>query len=124
MILRSVEIRSFRCIRKLHVEFSEGLNVLYGPNELGKSTLVEALRAAFLLPFDYATADDFIPWGTDETPQVVVEFDLPNFANSESSETQLASTRWRVKKAFGRGKGASALLERVTGNGRRSYLKT
>ena len=44
MIVRSLDIRSFRCIRQLHVDFAVGLNVLYGPNELGKSTMVEALR--------------------------------------------------------------------------------
>ena len=118
MILRSLDIRSFRCIRQLHVDFAEGLNVLYGPNELGKSTLVEALRAAFLLPVNSKVAEDFVPWGTDETPQVMVEFELPNRGKPESAETELTSTRWRIKKSFGHGSGASALLERVTGHGR------
>lgn len=118
MILRSVEIRSFRCIRNLHVEFSEGLNVLYGPNELGKSTLVEALRAAFLLPVNSRVADDFIPWESDETPQVLVEFDTSDRKRSEGAAPVPATTRWKVSKSFGRGRAASSLLERVTSHGR------
>lgn len=118
MILRSLDIRSFRCIRQLHVDFTDGLNVLYGPNELGKSTLIEALRAAFLLPVNSKVAEDFVPWGTDDTPQVVVEFELPARAKPKGAETQPAATRWRVRKSFGRGRNQSAILERVTDHGR------
>lgn len=117
MIVRSLDVRSFRCIRQLHVDFAVGLNVLYGSNELGKSTMVEALRAAFLLPVNSKVAEDFVPWGTDETPEVVVEFELPPGAPEESAP-QPAATKWRIKKSFGRGRNQSAILERITGQGR------
>lgn len=118
MILRSLDIRSFRCIRQLHVDFTDGLNVLYGPNELGKSTLVEALRAAFLLPVNSKVADDFVPWGTDETPEVVAEFETPPRESEDAAGTQPAVMCWRIRKSFGSGRNQSAVLEQVTGQGR------
>jgi hypothetical protein len=116
MRLCSLEIRSFRCLRHVRVEFSAGLNVLYGPNELGKSTLVEALRAALLLPVKSKVAEGFIPWGTDEVPQVVVEFE-----QLQSPETQDATptvTRWRLSKSFDTGSRGVARLDRFTAQGR------
>lgn len=118
MILRSISIRSFRCISQLHVDFNTGLNILYGPNEFGKSTLVEALRAAFLLPVNSKVAEDFVPWGTDDTPEVVVEFELSTLPKAERAGTQSATARWRISKSFGRGRNQTAVLERVTEHGR------
>ncbi len=118
MILETLDIRSFRCISHLRVDLTDGLNVLYGPNELGKSTLVEALRAAFLLPVNSKVAEEFVPWGTDETPQVTVEFELPERGQQDCAQSQRRSTRWRIKKSFGSGSAGSAVLERITGHGR------
>ena len=42
-ILR-LHVRDFAAIGEADVEFGPGLNVLYGPNDLGKSTLVDAIR--------------------------------------------------------------------------------
>jgi hypothetical protein len=120
MILRSLDIRSFRCISRLRVEFGDRLNVLHGPNELGKSTLLEAIRAALLLPATATVAEEFVPWGTDETPQVIVEFEVPGTASAQnasaSSDEKTPNTRWRVTKTFGRR--SKSLLERFTGQGR------
>jgi recombinational DNA repair ATPase RecF len=49
MKLVSVRVEHFRCIRTAKIEFAGGLNVLHGPNALGKSSLAHALRAALLL---------------------------------------------------------------------------
>ncbi len=47
MRLRRVEVRSFRKIGHLVVDgLSDGLNVIVGDNEAGKSTLLAAMRAA------------------------------------------------------------------------------
>ena len=49
MWIRQISVRDFAGIRSADVSFDHGLNVLYGPNEIGKSTLVDAMRAALLL---------------------------------------------------------------------------
>jgi hypothetical protein len=81
------------------VELAAGLNVLYGPNDLGKSTLARALRAALLLPSTSTEARDYTPWLGDHVPRVSLTF--------------LDSTgRYhRVTKEFGDGARAQATLE-------------
>ena len=74
MLLRSLEVQNFRSVRQAKVTFGRGLNVIYGPNELGKSTLMEALRAGFLLPVESKAAEEFAPWGMDLIPRVAIEF--------------------------------------------------
>ena len=46
-----VAVESFQAIQRADVEFGPGLNVVYGPNDLGKSTLARhQFRAALLVP--------------------------------------------------------------------------
>lgn len=45
MIIKSLKLSPFAGINDLEVNFSDGLNVLCGPNEAGKSTVVEGLYA-------------------------------------------------------------------------------
>ena len=73
---------------------SPGINLLAGPNELGKSTLFEALEAAFLVPHGTGGArlEGFRPRGGGE-PLVEVDFET-------------GGARWRIRKQFGRGKTA------------------
>ncbi|MEM7199161.1 MAG: hypothetical protein AAF628_02780 [Planctomycetota bacterium] len=91
---------SFGCIETVDVTLGPGLNVLFGPNDLGKSTLGGALRAALLLRHDTAAARDYVPWQSDAVPSVVLELCEAN------------GMRWRVEKFFGSGRRGSALLER------------
>jgi chromosome segregation ATPase len=104
VLLKSLEVRDFRALREATVTFGPGLNVLFGPNDLGKSTLADALRAAFLLPVGSIEARDLTPWGTDHAPSVVLEFE---------SQDRV----WRVTKSFGSGARSSALLQRVGESG-------
>jgi DNA repair exonuclease SbcCD ATPase subunit len=99
VILLSLEVGNFRAVREARLTFARGLNVLYGPNDLGKSTLVEAIRVAFLLSPQSAASADFRPWGTDLTPKVVVEFEF-------------AGAVWRITKEFAIAPRGTALLER------------
>ena len=75
MRLDSLEVEHFRAIQSARLMFGPGLNVVYGPNDLGKSTLTEAIRAAFLIAppsvdfWRYALA--LLPWAnTFSTRQV------------------------------------------------------
>jgi hypothetical protein len=49
MLLERAEVRSFRTIKHVHVTFTRGLNVIHGDNDVGKSTLMEAIRACLTL---------------------------------------------------------------------------
>ncbi|MBT3221189.1 MAG: hypothetical protein HN348_19070, partial [Proteobacteria bacterium] len=96
MRLLSLEVSHFGCIRSAKVDFGPGLNVLFGANDLGKSTLARAVRAVLLLQHGSTIANQFSPWDSDETPRVVLTF---------QTEPQRI---WRVKKRFGVGaRGAS-----------------
>ena len=79
-----------------------GSNVLYGPNDLGKSTLADAIRLALLLPYNSSHCEPYIPWSGVDDPLVELTF--------ETEEQRI----WRVRKQFG--KRGSALLQ-VSRNG-------
>lgn len=103
MRLHRLHVKNFGGVRDVAVEFGPGLNVLYGPNDLGKSTLVDAIRLVLLLPHGSNHSESFVPWNTGATPFVELCFE---------TETQRI---WRVRKEFGRG-GRSSL--EVSRNGR------
>ena len=48
MRFRSLTISHFRAVDRAALSFGPGLNVLYGPNDLGKTTLATAMRAVLL----------------------------------------------------------------------------
>ena len=62
MKLQCLRVSNLAAIRDTEIEFGPGLNVFYGPNDLGKSTLVDAIRLALLLPQTSAYCDQFISW--------------------------------------------------------------
>ncbi|MDT1064367.1 AAA family ATPase [Paracoccus sp. CPCC 101403] len=80
MIIRSLEVSNFRKFRDpLRVDgFTDGLNIVVEPNETGKSTLLEALRAAFFIRYSAKTelVRSYVPIGDDVAPRVSVGFDL------------------------------------------------
>lgn len=89
MKLISLVVEHFRCVRSARVEFGPGLNVLYGPNDLGKSSLATAIRAALLLQVSSKEAEEFVNWQDSGVPRVELVFE---------SEPQRV---WRVRKTFG-----------------------
>jgi exonuclease SbcC len=79
------------------VEFGPGLNVLYGPNDLGKSSLAWAIRAVLLLQHNSVHSERFVSWYGGGEPRVSLTFlDADN-------------RYWRVTKTFGGSAGRSAL---------------
>ena len=60
MRLLSLSVENFRGVRKAAIEFGPGLNVLHGPNDLGKSSLATAIRAALLLQASAKEHEAFI----------------------------------------------------------------
>lgn len=54
-----------------------GLNLFTGPNEAGKSTVVRAIRAAFLDRHRSSSVSDLLPWGDAAgAPTVELDFEL------------------------------------------------
>jgi energy-coupling factor transporter ATP-binding protein EcfA2 len=80
MILRSLEVANFRKFRnQVRVDgFTDGLNIVVEPNETGKSTLLEALRAAFFIRYSAKTelVRSYMPIGDDVAPWVSVGFEI------------------------------------------------
>ncbi len=60
MILRSLELKQFGKFAERTVEFRRGMNLVVGPNEAGKSTLLEAVPAVL---FGNRNKERYKPWG-------------------------------------------------------------
>ncbi len=90
MQLRRIEVRDFRKLRHAVVEnLADGLNVLVGDNEAGKSTLLAALRAVLFERHRVSglVAEAMLPHGQALRPEVSITFDLKG-------------ARWQLRKAF------------------------
>ncbi|RQV59870.1 hypothetical protein DF018_30045 [Burkholderia cenocepacia] len=89
--IRKIGINGFRKFREpLAIDgLSDGLNIVIEPNETGKSTLLEALRAAFFVRHNTKNqlAQSFVPHGEAVGPEIQVAFDV-------------ADSPWVVTKRF------------------------
>jgi len=80
VILERVEVESFAALADRVVELGEGLNVLLGPNEAGKSTLFQAIRHTLLTPAALnrrqfkAELEPFLPLGGGDSIGCAVRF--------------------------------------------------
>jgi uncharacterized protein YhaN len=99
MWVHRLEVKDLAGIASAVIDLKPGVNVLCGPNELGKSSLVRAIRAALLLPSGAAAADELRDWHVDAPPYVSLTI--------EESPGRV----WRIQKRFGGGQDASSLLE-------------
>ena len=94
MILRELKLAPFAGLIDLQVIFQGGLNVVLGPNEAGKSTLVHALKMALFTPtqYDKKAYDQkirpFLPLSGGDTVEVGLTFSV----KGES---------YRLKKSWG-----------------------
>lgn len=91
MQLHSLTVSGLRCFRNplTLTDFDKSTNIVFGPNELGKSTLVWGLILAFCNRHDVGGEGilAYRPWGTDLSPVVEVEFTT-------------AGKRYRLEKGF------------------------
>jgi DNA repair exonuclease SbcCD ATPase subunit len=100
MQLVRLTVERFGGIERAEVELGAGLNILYGPNDLGKSSLAEAIRLALLLPPSSSASAPFVSWTAAEPPIVKLVY--------RTAPDEL----FRVTKKFDPERGGSALLER------------
>ncbi|MEO8594635.1 MAG: AAA family ATPase [Candidatus Solibacter sp.] len=108
MRLLSLEVEHFRAIQSAKISFGPGLNVVHGPNDRGKSTLTEAIRAVLLVAPGSAEARSFATWGAapGQFPKVAITFECDG-------------ATWRLEKIFAPGSRAKASLEKSTDGGTR-----
>ena len=94
LVIRSIALDGFRKFRTpFAIEgLADGLNIVIEPNETGKSTLLDALRAAFFIRHNTsnALARSYAPHGEAVGPEIRVGFDV-------------AGAPWSVTKRFLRG---------------------
>lgn len=68
MRVEEISLRNFRRFRRAEFALSEGINVIKGPNESGKSTLMQAILAAFYWRADSTRREvrESVSWGADD----------------------------------------------------------
>ncbi|KPQ29698.1 MAG: AAA domain [Marinobacter excellens HL-55] len=90
MKLQRMRVEQLRQFRKPFVldNLQPGLNLIHGPNESGKSTLVRAIRAAFFERYRSTAVDDLRPWG-DSAAAPTIEL---SFEHQDKP--------WRLTKSF------------------------
>lgn len=79
MKIRRLRIENFKRFREpLELDdFADGLNLFVAPNEAGKSTVAEAIRAAFFERHKSSSVSGLRPWSdSSATPSVEIEFEL------------------------------------------------
>jgi len=77
MVITKVEVENWKLFRDaVEFEFSPDINLIVGPNEAGKSTLVEAISRGLYDKHTTRAAEltSVQPWGTSLSPRVTVEF--------------------------------------------------
>ena len=103
MILRRLELENFKGITSLAIDFGEEVNVIYGPNEAGKSTLIEAIDRALLGDADSSKQEyrDIVPWDSRGVKaQVRLSF-----------SEDISSLGYRIEKTFPQGGAKLMVLE-------------
>src|SRR5438552_19127185 len=75
MRLQRLEVQGFRGIHAATIAFGPSVTVLHGPNELGKSTLVEAIHAALFLQSTSQAGNEHVTWGGSSPACVTLTFE-------------------------------------------------
>jgi DNA repair protein SbcC/Rad50 len=77
MRLTRLELENWMGIPRLELDFSAGINLVYGRNEIGKSSIIEAIRHAIMEDASSRNAayKKLNPWGSDVKAQVKLFFE-------------------------------------------------
>ena len=96
--LVSLSVAYFGAIKSADIQFRNGINVLYGPNDLGKSTLAASIRCALLTSAKSKQASRWQSWSSSASPTVRLTF-------------KIGKTQYRVAKTFNTKRGTATLEE-------------
>ena len=110
MKLLRLRVAHFGCVQAAEVPFGPNLNVLHGRNDLGKSSLVAAVRAALLLQHGSREHERHVTWNRANRPEVELTL---------QTEPQ---RYYRIRKAFG-SQGTSILEYSTDGQSFRTEAK-
>lgn len=93
MHIQRVKLRNWRNIQALDLPFKPGINLIYGPNETGKSTIIEAIRMGLTGNAAGGGKEyrQMTPWGSNA--KATVEMDLQTTDH----------TLYRIRKSFPKG---------------------
>ena len=99
MRIHRVAARNYRILKDTTVELDPSLTVIGGPNETGKSTLMEAAHRALFLRATYngSAREEMLPWDRAGHPEVEMEFTLHR-------------VRWTLQKVFSGSTGEAILV--------------
>lgn len=91
MYLKSLAIFNFRKIKETKFEFTKGLNVIVGPNNIGKTALVDALRsllAGHEDPYPRFTMEDLHrpADGSSVTGPIIFEFVFDGLSHEDEAD--------------------------------------
>lgn len=77
MILESIKLENWKKFRNpVEINFRDGLNVIYGPNESGKTTVIDALRTTLFSKNSSRSQNikSVVPWGSKLAPKAMITF--------------------------------------------------
>ncbi len=93
MRISRIELENWKGIQKAAIDIGQGINLLSGRNEIGKSTIIEAVRLSILgdTKSDKKDLYNFVPWGTSVKAAVKLTF------------LTGAGREYRIEKSFPKG---------------------
>lgn len=94
MILKEIHLKNFGKFREQSFVFSSGINLVHGPNEAGKSTLMEAVAAAL---FGARDKKRLLSWGHEGSCTLELIFEEPQGGGLELHR-ELSSDRVRLAR--------------------------
>lgn len=88
-----MEVENWMRIRELVLEFRKGINLIYGRNEIGKSSIIEAIRMAIIGDSTSSAREykNLKPWGSDVKAKVDLFF------------TARDNKNYHIRKSFPKG---------------------
>jgi len=129
MRIERIRLERFRRFDELDIELAPGLNVVRGPNESGKSTLVSAIVAGLF--FKTATQSQslksLMSWGTDEAPvvEMLIEFGGERYVLSKDFSKKQAFIEVPGGRTLKSQKAIDAAITEMTGlEDGAQYLRT
>lgn len=100
MLIRAVDVTSFRVLGRVRVELSRGLNVVYGENDTGKTTLMNAIKDVLTQRAKVGGAVQKAMQPRDgSTPEIAIDFEH-------------RGVEYSVRKRFAGAKGTARLVAR------------
>src|SRR5258705_5517397 len=106
MWVQAIELEHWRLFDRQRIRLgplSPGINLIAGPNEAGKSTLIDAMARLLFDRPKTSSASHLRPWGSDVTPEGALELEA-------------AGQRYRIEKRFHPTSGSAVLrIDRGSG---------